>query len=274
MMLSVAHYSREDNRTRSYSLNRLAVNLGWAVGGAIGGFIASKNYHLLFWIDGLTNIGAAFLLRSVLSPSRNSLTPHKRDPSLKTRTNSAYRDKRYMLFVVLTILYGCMFFQTFATMPVFYTVALHLTPVAIGMVMALNGLIITLFEMTLIFKLESRKHIIHYITIGVLLVGASFVAYNILPGQHMLALFSTVVLTFGEMLSMPFMNTYWVGRTNDSNRGQYAGMYTVAWSTAQVVGPFAGSQVAQHYSFYTLWWIVGSISIVAAIGFKYLQSKN
>ena len=37
-------------------------NVGWGVGGALGGFLASINYHLLFWVDGFTNITAAFLL--------------------------------------------------------------------------------------------------------------------------------------------------------------------------------------------------------------------
>src|SRR3569623_791539 len=37
--VAIAYYSKEENRTRSYSLNRLAVNLGWAAGGALGGII-------------------------------------------------------------------------------------------------------------------------------------------------------------------------------------------------------------------------------------------
>jgi predicted MFS family arabinose efflux permease len=32
---AIAHYSKEENRTRSYSLNRLAINLGWAAGGEL-----------------------------------------------------------------------------------------------------------------------------------------------------------------------------------------------------------------------------------------------
>src|SRR3954469_23844029 len=63
---AIAFYSKQENRTRSYSLNRLAINLGWAVGGAIGGFLASINYKLLFWVDGCTNIAAAFLLLKLL----------------------------------------------------------------------------------------------------------------------------------------------------------------------------------------------------------------
>ena len=49
---AVAHYSTPENRTRSYSLNRLAINLGWAFGGGLGGLLASFNYQLLFWVDG------------------------------------------------------------------------------------------------------------------------------------------------------------------------------------------------------------------------------
>src|SRR4051812_45561093 len=168
---AVAQYSNEQNRIRCYSLNRLAINLGWAFGGALGGFIASKNYHLLFWIDGLTNIGAALLLRAVLSPSKNSLTPPKKDLRLKVVTNSAYNDKQYLVFVFLTVLFACMFFQQFSTTPVFYLEKLHLTPFFIGIVMALNGVLIALFEMALVFKLEQKKKNLQFITAGVLLTG-------------------------------------------------------------------------------------------------------
>src|SRR4029079_11545455 len=51
---AIAVYSNETNRIRCYSLNRLAVNLGWAIGPAIGGILASMDYQLLFWVDGLT----------------------------------------------------------------------------------------------------------------------------------------------------------------------------------------------------------------------------
>ena len=34
---AIAYYSEVKNRTRSYSLNRLSINLGWAVGASIGG---------------------------------------------------------------------------------------------------------------------------------------------------------------------------------------------------------------------------------------------
>ncbi len=68
------------------------------------------------------------------------------------------------------------------------------------------------------------------------------------------------------MLSMPFMNTYWLSRTTDANRGQYAGLYTVAWATAQVLGPIS-VWLADGYGFATLWWIIVGISVLSAAGY-------
>ena len=139
--------------------------------------------------------------------------------------------------------------------------------------MALNGMQIVLFEMALIYKLEPRNIHIRIITTGVLLLGLSFVCYNLLPGAFLLAIFATTLLTLGEMLAMPFMNLIWVKRTDNTNRGQYAGLYTVAWSVSQVAGPFTGTQIAQHYSFNLLWWILGGMSVCLAIGIKLIRLK-
>ena len=271
---AVAHYAKPENRTRAYSLNRLAVNLGWAVGGTLGGIIAAYNYHLLFVIDGLTNIAAAILLRAVLSPSKNTATPSKKVVEEGPAGRSAYSDKPYIVFFVLTILFGMCFFQLFATQPVFFKQSLLLSSVQIGMIMALNGAIIGIVEMPLVFTLEQRSNYMRFIVIGVLLCALSFVMFNLLPGAMALAIASTLVITLGEMMSMPFMNTFWTSRTTASNRGQYAGLFTAAWSIAQVVGPFAGGQIADKYGFHALWWSVGGTAVVCALGFAWLSKKT
>ena len=86
-----------------------------------------------------------------------------------------------------------------------------------------------------------------------------------------LAMLSTLIITFGEMLSMPFMNTFWISRTKDSNRGGYAGLYTVSWATAQVLGPYLGALVAGKLGFTFLWWMVGIVAFVTSLGFWGLQ---
>ena len=272
---AIAEYSNEQNRTRCFALNRLSINLGWSIGSAVGGFVASHNYNMLFWIDGCTNIGAAILLLVALSPKRNTQTPSRKERAVRNSgAPSPYRDKVYLAFIVFSILFAYCFFQLFSTVPLFYREKLHLSPSFIGMVMSVNGLIIAGVEMALVFKLESRKKNLHFVTLGVLLTTFSFVVFNLLPGAGVLAFTSMLIMTAGEMLSMPFMNTFMITRTVADNRGQYAGLYTVAWSVAQVSGHYTGTLIAEHFGFRALWWFIGGVGILAALGFKWLQIKT
>lgn len=268
---AIAHYSKEENRTRSFSLNRLAINLGWAVGGALGGFVASKNYSLLFWIDGFTNIGAALLLWALLAPSKNKATIQKKIKTQPPDVRMPMQDKAYRLFFLSTILFALGFFQLFTTLPVFYRRVMNFDEAFIGAIMSLNGILIALFEMVVVHQLEGRKNYLWYILVGCILIGCSFSVFNVLPNAKWVAIISVLMMTAGEMLSMPFMNTFWISRTNEHNRGQYAGFYTVAWSLAQVVGPGLGAHIADGLGFVVLWWIIGGIGLLSGIGFKMLS---
>lgn len=269
--VAIAHYSKEQNRTRSYSLNRLAINLGWAMGGALGGVIATFDYNLLFWVDGITNLLGACLLYITLSPKRNSET-EVRTIEKNAIKASVYKDRVYLYFVVLVFLFSLCFFQLFTTIPVFFNEEFHLSVLFIGMIMALNGLIIAFFEMIIVFTLEGRRPSLHYISGGVLMVAAAFLLLNFpMANYSFIALLSMLFLTFGEIFAMPFMNAYWISRTVQSNRGQYAALYSVAFACAQTVGPYAGSLVAGHYGYKMLWFIVGGICILLSILYRRLH---
>lgn len=269
---AIAFYSKEENRTRSYALNRLAINLGWAVGSGLGGFLANINYELLFWVDGFTNIGAAILLWLLLKPV-NYKPPEKRkmdDPFIQ----SAYKDKTYLFFALITMLFACCFFQLFNNLPVYFSKELNFSKPFIGLLMSANGIIIALVEMVLIYKLEGKRNNMIYISMGVFLVGLSFLLLN-MPGASVAVAISMIVLvTFGEILSMPFMNSYWITRTQPSNRGQYAALYTMAWSAAQTLGPMGGAQIAEHAGFTILWWTVGGLCIIASFSFWKLYRNS
>ncbi len=265
---AVAFYSSVENRTRSFSLNRLSINLGWAVGSALGGFLASINYHLLFWVDGCTNIVAALLLLKLLPyvKSGSKRTVAKQPPV----TQTPYRDKAYMFFIALTILFASCFFQMFTMVSLFYKTEWHLNEAFIGILMSINGLIIVAFEMILVYSLEGTKPLTYFISIGVLLVGAGYLLINLLPQAAWSAIVAVVFITIGEILSMPFMNSFWIGRTAENNRGSYAAMYTIAWSVAQIAAPAFGSQVIVHKGYPALFWVLFSICTIGSAGFYLL----
>lgn len=270
---AIAHYSTAENRTRSFALIRLAINIGWGVGSALGGFLASISYHWLFWVDGATNILAGILLLLLLPPAKGKPAPKAK--TTQSGKASAYRDKTYLVYIGLKVLFAICFFQLFTTVPLYFNEGLHLSEFWIGVVMSLNGIIIAVFEMVIVYKLEGKHRYLRLITYGTLLVALSYFALNLpLASGLLVALISTIMVTIGEMVAMPFMNSYYIARTNESNRGQYAALYTMAWSAAQSIGSGTGTLLAYRLGFANLWWTVGSICIITAVGYYGMLRKE
>lgn len=269
---AVAFYSKPENRTRSYALNRLAINIGWALGSSIGGVLADINYTLLFYVDGITNIAAAVLIWLFLKPVNYKEENEKHKEPVKLM--SAYKDKTYLFFILLTIFFASCFFQLFTNLSPFFYKELHFSETLIGFLLAINGVIIAIVEMVLIYKLEGKASNLQYISIGILLIGISFFMLNIPGIGPMLAFGIITLLTFGEIFSMPFMNSFWISRTQPANRGQYAALYTMAWSAAQTLGPLGGSLLAGHFGFKWLWFSAGAVCLMVAFFIKKLKTRE
>ena len=180
----------------------------------------------------------------------------------------------YLLFILLTVFFASCFFQLFTNLSPYFFSELHFSKPLIGFLLAVNGIIIAVVEMVLIYKLEGKRKNIDYIFIGILMVGIAFLMLNI-PGMGpMLAFWMITVMTFGEIFSMPFMNSFWINRTQPANRGEYAALYTMAWSAAQTLGPLGGSQLAGHFGFKWLWFSAGALCIAVALLMRRLREMD
>jgi predicted MFS family arabinose efflux permease len=270
---AIAHYSTPQNRTQSFALVRLAINIGWGIGSAVGGFLASINYKLLFWVDGGTNIGAAILLFLILP--KVTLAQQRVQPKhseVPKQIQSPYKDKVFLFFTAFKILFAIAFFQFFTTVPLFFNEKLHLSEFWIGVIMAMNGVLIGLVEMVIVFKLEGKKPYLTLMKYAAILMALSFFVL-LFPNVNglLIASLCVLIMTIAEMVGMPFMNTFYIARTNESNRGQYAALYTMAWSAAQVFGSSGGSKLAAEFGYTTLWWVMMAICLIAAFGYFKLQ---
>ena len=268
---AIADYSTDQNRIRCYALNRLAINLGWSIGPAVGGVLASVAYSYLFWADGVTCMAASVILFAALSPAAR-----KRPEATRHHTAlpavSAYRDTPFLLGMFCLFLVGLSFFQLFSVLPVYYKTEIGLNEATIGWILAMNGLLIAAIEMVLVYKLENRGHSLFYIMAGALLMGFSFLMLCF--GQTAtIAVASMIVVTFGEMFLFPFMNNFWVKRSTESTRGQYAAVYSMSFAAATVLAPTLATQAAARAGFSVLWVIDFFLCTFAALGF-YLLKKS
>ena len=272
-MASVGAYSRPENMTRSISLVRLAVNLGFSVGPAVGGIIAvSLGYSWLFVVDGITCISAAFFFRSYLKPKEVKIKEEATEKILSEPVRSPYRDKHFLIFSGLMLLTAIAFMQLFTTLPVFMKEEFGLSEGLVGGLLAFNGLLIAATEMPLIFAVEGKFKRIALIRLGAILIGLSYLVLNL--GHWMILLvISIIAITFGEIANFPFSNSFAIDRSNASNRGQYMALYSMSFSVAHVIAPTLGMQLAGHYGFFTLWMVMAALCGVTVLGYWWLEGQ-
>lgn len=270
---SVAYYSAPENLTRSYALLRLAVNLGFAAGPAMGGLLAiTLGYDWLFIIDGLTCLAAALLLWMYLTPKTEKLADSEGDSQPTRKQNiSPYRDKYFLWFILFISLSALTFMQFFTVLPVFLQQEMGLNELQIGLVVTVNGVMIFLMEMPLVYAMEKHYSRLTNITIGVLLTGLSFLLLPMAQQWFIVPILFIVMLTFGEMLSMPFSSSFAMERASPLKRGAYMGLYSMGFSTSLILAPTLGMQMAEQFGYNTLWLFVGSLSIVATMGLVSLE---
>lgn len=270
---AIASYAAKGTETRSYSLNRLATNIGWAFGVSMGGILASINYKLLFFVDGTISILVAIAIYLVLPAVKTGLKHTKEKVVGEIR--KPWQDMLFIKFLILSTLFTTCFFLMFRVVPVFYKDVWHLDEALIGFVLGLNGIIIAILEMVMISKIEHRRSSIYFIVMGVVVVGLSF-AVLMLPkfAPLVLAVLSIILFTCGEMLSLPFFNKFVVNRSSDNNRGLYAGGYTLSWSVAQVVGPSSGFYIAEKFGYNVLWAGITILLLGCAYAFSLLRYNS
>lgn len=271
--VAISTYSTSENRVRSFSLMRLSINLGFAIGPAMGGFIAGTwGYSWIFAFDGITCLLAAALILKYL--------PYKTDNSKISEDNelapslSAYKDTKYLLFIVMVMLYGILFFQLFTTVPVFMKKISGFNEYTIGLLMALNGLLIVIFEMPLIQRLEKISRPFRLVGWGFYFLSVSFLLLILGPGSVALTLSYIVLITMSEMLSMPFMLNFAVSRSSKQRQGQYMALYSMGYGMAHIIAPTASMMIAEIFSFETLYILVIGLSLLIGSIFHLLMQKE
>jgi predicted MFS family arabinose efflux permease len=265
-------------RTRSISLFRMSVNLGWTIAPALGGLLVVFGWQWLFWVDGLTCILAGLMLRWLMPPkppvpaeNHEVTSDHATDPN---DGKSPFQDKTFLIFLVLTMMSAMVFMQFLWTVPVFFKDVYHWTESQIGAIAALNGLVVFLVEMPLIYQIEGRRPPFTFVRFGLALYMIAFLALTFPLPPMAAAVFFMVVISFGEIFVMPFSSNFAFGRASRTHQGQYSALYTMTYSVANIIAPLFGTQAIAAFGYQTLWFLVSGLAVVTWVGFKLVKSEK
>ncbi len=278
--VAIVRHSRPEVRTRSVSLYRMSINLGWAVAPALGGLLVSFGWAWLFWVDGLTCFLAAGLLVWLFSPKAargfaevDEATADPQYTKAPKAAASPYHDKPYLAFTLFTLLNALVFMQFVWTVPLFFKMAYHWDERTIGLITALNGLFVFAVEMPMIYSIEGRLSRLQFVRRGLLLYAAAFATLLLPLNPLWIAVFFILALSFGEMLVMPFSTNFAFAYAAKGNAGSYMALYSISYSIANIVAPLFGTQVIARWGYFSLWTLVCALALLSLAGFWLLEKK-
>lgn len=274
-MASISAYSKPENHNRSLSLIRLAINLGFALGVGVAGVISEKfGFRWIFIMDTITCILAAVFLKMNLTEKKDYQESKDEKPIELKPEESAYKDHLYLLFAIFVMCNAFAFMQLWNTMPVYFTDIFDISKDNFGYIMFINGFLIFAFEMPIVYLLENKYDKLILVVIGVFMIMLGFLIFNLTSIYQLAIAFSIFMLSFGEILAFPFSNAFALSRSKPGRRGEYMGVYTMAWAFATVAGPVLGMYIAEQYGWTTLWYVLAVIETIACAGFFYVYTRH
>jgi len=270
MYVALNTYSKPENKTRSVTLIRLAINLGFSAGPTLAGVIVTfMSYGGLFWVDGVTCILASILLLKTLNP-KSVVTEEE---VIIENPKSAYKDKTFWIFIIAMTLFGIVFAQFFSTIPLFYKEVHQLSELEIGYLLGMNGFIIFVLEMPVVKWLENSKNTeSRLILIGAILTGLSIIILTTSTWVGVLIV-SMLLVTVGEMIAFPFSNSFAMDRSKRGNKGEYMALYSISFSVAHVFSHNGGMHLIESVGYNNTWYIITVVSVVCMLLLLFLNQK-
>jgi len=261
----IADLVPDAQRKPAYALMRLAINLGMSVGPAAAGFIAAYSFRSIFVVNAIATLVAGLVLVLVpMSAAAHSRSTHgaTEEGEIPTARSALFADKRLMIFLFATFLVNVVFFQHEGALPLFLVQDLRLSPAFYGTLFTINTLMIVFLEVPLN---AATAHWPHRwgLSLGSALFAAGSGMFGFANGAAMIVA-GIVVWTFGEMMLFPQASAYVADIAPPHRRGAYMGAYSMSFSLAFAVAPWAGTAVFAQFGAPALWGVVFLVGIAAA----------
>ena len=161
---------------------------------------------------------------------------------------------------------GLIFSQLFSTFPLYMHSAFGFAENRIGQLLAINTIMIVLFEMVLLHSLKNVRPL-KVIGAGALLTGLGFALTPLGRGFFYAAL-TVAVWTMGEMLSLPLLTAEISNRSSDQNRGRHMGLFARFFFPGLHARARWPAPEFTPLSPTALWFGCGGLGIILALGFQ------
>lgn len=262
MVLDLAPTGRT---TEAYGILRVGQNIGWAVGPALGGYLATViAYEELFILAPLASLIALGLVACFLheshSPSHSGIAFSGLGGILRNPSFFYFALSAFFVFLVMG--------QMGSTLSIFTVQMLHFSEAQYGMLLTLNGIIVILFQFPAALWANHLPRAAA-LTLGSLCYATGYLAFSWV-GSMGWAMLAMVIISTGEIILAPTTLATVGEMTGVDNRGRYMGLYGLAEMLGFSLGPVIGGLLLDYLGYDPLhiWGVVAGLALISAAGFQ------
>lgn len=254
----------EKEQAKVMSLYRVAVNLGNGLATALGGLLASINYHWVFWFDGVTSILAGFVLIH-FKGLFNDLTIPIKNHIKKGKLAIILTNKTFMLACLILFLSSLIFYQIQFGYPLYLHQYYHLSAKEFGYLFFLNCILIVLLQVPSLHILRN----VNQITLAAAGMGLITLGFFILPfgSSKLFATVSCIIWTFGEIVMYPILFNLAMDAIQPEVKSRSIGVYQTVYTSAAVLAPIIGGVFYPIYHGNLLWYVCGLWGVMSMLIF-------
>lgn len=262
----VAQLSKEEERNFAYSISRVGVNLGWALGPAIGGIISTKSYSLLFFISFLATILSAIMLMLTIP----NVKSNRNSRNFEFPINEILSNKIFILFSTFSLGFFITMSQLISTLSVYATNFVSIDNNELGILYAINGILVVFLQIPIsnyIDRINQKKALIlgtFFYFIGYFSIGFMKDFYGLIV--------SIVIITIAEMFAVPSGQTMASILSDKEKLGSYMGFFGFIQGLGWSLGPIIGGMIVDIYknSHVLMWFSISSFSLLSTVLYLYL----
>lgn len=274
----VADLAPPESRKDAYALLYWGNNIGFSLGPLAAGFLFHRAPGLMF-IGNACVLSASIIIMAKFIPetgkaARASQKPQTRpgaveeapaERAFKGGLLTLLRQRpTIILFACLVAVMNFVYGQNGFTLPLFLNEALGARGSEVfGSAMTANGLTVVLCT-PLLARLTGALPALCIMAAASLLYGLGFGMLALNPG-FLLIMVSTVVWTWGEILSATNLNVFVASKTPSNHRGRVNSLVTVIGNLGSLSAPFISGRIVKASGAAAVWPVAGIVASVAAV---------
>ena len=249
-------------RHSAFATQRITMNLGVALGGLVGGFVAAHSFTALFVLDAATFVGYVLVLLRLQAPD---LDPERAAGSY----GEVLRNRVFMSYIGLNALVIATSMAVWVELlPPFAKNQAHVSPEGVGVLWAVDSFVVVVAQLPVTKLMEGRRRM-RGLAVMSAAWAASLLGFDAAGywasgwvAAGLLASF-TVVFAAGECLHGTIHLPLAADLASRRSVGRYLAFSSQSWQIGWIVGPAGGGFVLQHAPF-ALWPLAAMLQVAAA----------